>query len=564
MLNTLLHQSSMQELDLMNPQIDRRITYTGGPKWHHGSNGLLREAPVNLLLYATLAGGGSAPTGWTKVFPSDETSTPVVSANAGLGATAYQQTATAARPFLTSTGVSVLANTVYVASMRIEAVSGSLQVNNLMWFGSLPAGATVAFRLNGVSVADSASPAVGLLEAVVTIGANAGLIGMRAGLGTVAAATGSVTFSCPQIERGSVSTNLLQWLPTTTATLAAWPLEYDPITLAPIGRSVWEARTNLLTYSEFPNGVTDAPTRGGSVTGTSLPSWLGHFTTGLAFPSGITSFAYKNQSYVAGQKYVLSFFLAMDDGGVPVGGVNNASYDFGVVMNNTLIPAASITATHLGGGVYRVSALHTAVDGSSNTGVIKYSTQTARPFKVTGYQLEQAATAGPYIPTQASQVTRTIEAPVATGIQQALRFHPNAQTVLIEYSYPAAIQGQRVTFAQIDDGDSTLDDDWLLYSNNANNQFACRLYPGGSHTGTRVTTPDTVIRGATAADATGATGTINGEAPASGPNGCSQVGMQRIYFGRSSAGSGAEGVYIRRMRFYPARLSAAEVQAMTL
>lgn len=149
-------------------------------------------------------------------------------------------------------------------------------------------------------------------------------------------------------------------------------------------RPVLSAKVNGFTESEFRNGVTDAPSRGGLVTASTLPGYLG----AIAFGAGVDSYAYKQPpSSFLGLSVILSVIVQMTDLGVPV--VNSASgaADFCLVVNGAF--ATNSTVVSLGGGFYRVSSafVHTA----GYPGVVKYSTNSARTFKVTAYDLRPAS-----------------------------------------------------------------------------------------------------------------------------------------------------------------------------
>lgn len=144
-------------------------------------------------------------------------------------------------------------------------------------------------------------------------------------------------------------------------------------------------RRNLFTESEFRNGLTDAPTRGGSLT----PASLAGFTSGiqLDYNAG-SSYLYKHAQVKVGSSCKLSIYVEMLDGSVPRVGTasNDSSIDFSMVGETSAIPPTEVIS--LGGGVYRVVANRVATGSSNSWGVVKYAGNSNKSFKVTGYQLE--------------------------------------------------------------------------------------------------------------------------------------------------------------------------------
>lgn len=167
------------------------------------------------------------------------------------------------------------------------------------------------------------------------------------------------------------------------------------------------APANLFTYSEFPNGVTDAPTRAGLLTATTFSGLTG--TTGLAFGyDGSTStFAYKSGA-VTGITYSISVYVRMDDGDAPVFGSATGSTSantFVLIVAGAIANPTTYAVMDMGGGLYRVSGTFASGGVPANSGVLKYATNNNRTFKVSGYQLEPVTyqtTPSTYVATTAS------------------------------------------------------------------------------------------------------------------------------------------------------------------
>ena len=154
-------------------------------------------------------------------------------------------------------------------------------------------------------------------------------------------------------------------------------------------------QTNLLTFSDA--AVANYTGISAQVVNTSP---ISGFTNSVAFPytPATNIIAYKSYTTVAGIIYTISAYVQMDDGGVPVVTTSPTAGDFTLVTENNPTPT-NITVTSVGGGVYRVYASITALGGGTNTGVVKYNTQSARGFKVTGLQLVQGSVPGDYVAT---------------------------------------------------------------------------------------------------------------------------------------------------------------------
>ncbi|QFZ84634.1 hypothetical protein GFK26_18580 [Variovorax paradoxus] len=210
-----------------------------------------------------------------------------------------------------------------------------------------------------------------------------------------------------------------------TAAAGVARMTYNPADLTVAPWLLLEgASANMLTESEFRNGLADAPVR----LGCAVAPWNNSgFTTGLAFPAAppVGTFAFYAAQYpvlTPTTTYVFSCFVKMDDGNAPNMPTPGGAGDFALVIGNAPVVAAACTMTHVGGGVYRVTGTQAtgATVPSTATGIWKYGTNTGRTFKFTGFQLEQASSASSYIPTTTATVTRAADsATTVVGTRQA-------------------------------------------------------------------------------------------------------------------------------------------------
>jgi hypothetical protein len=219
----------------------------------------LEPAATNILPNTVFANsGGGAPTSWTQPVATG-TSVPATSTR-NAAVVAYSQTATAERPYI---GVSVTfsTNTTYQISMIIESITGTLAPSQVLWFSAFPAGSTTTFPVCEANPTGGAAGVIttGLMVMQLAIAGTGGTQTLRMGLGGSGGVTGTIRFSCPQMETGAFQTS---YIPTTaTAETRGLPVFTE---------TVPAARTKaLLTYADAattlvtgltPNGTLDVAT----------------------------------------------------------------------------------------------------------------------------------------------------------------------------------------------------------------------------------------------------------------------------------------------------------------
>ena len=184
----------------------------------------IEESRTNSAFNTIFSGAGVnvAPTNWTFAGGSGNWS-PVASIfGAADGAQAINFVSVAERPFWTSNTITLNASTVYVYSAYIEAkISGGAAINNIMAFNSLPAGATVTYRMNGDPAIGSTQVVPGRIEVIVTVDVTAGSTVLRLGIGTGSPITANFIISRPQFELGAFATTYIPSGVGATATRSA-------------------------------------------------------------------------------------------------------------------------------------------------------------------------------------------------------------------------------------------------------------------------------------------------------------------------------------------------------
>lgn len=191
---------------------DARFTYDLNTL---AAKGLLIEGSASCLLIGSdFAGGTTSPTYWTYPFGGG---TSAAASSSTLGnldtARAWSQTATSARPMLSSAAMVLTSGTTYTASMYVESISGGLTNQDILIMntGSATLG-TATYKNNGVTVSASAVATVGRLETTASCTAT-GTMNLRCGIGCASSTTGAINFSRPQVETG---TDASSFVPTTS------------------------------------------------------------------------------------------------------------------------------------------------------------------------------------------------------------------------------------------------------------------------------------------------------------------------------------------------------------
>jgi len=154
----------------------------------------------------------------------------------------------------------------------------------------------------------------------------------------------------------------------------------------------WGANQNLVTYSEgvvstlaSSSGVTDAAS---TITG---------YANSIQFgDNSVARWAYRAYTSKSGATYTLTLIVQMDDNTAPVAG-NSVTGDFSVVIAGIVMVSPTITS--LGSNIYKITASATAASATTTFGVVKYTAQSTKGFRITAMQLNEGSVAQSYIRT---------------------------------------------------------------------------------------------------------------------------------------------------------------------
>lgn len=156
----------------------------------------------------------------------------------------------------------------------------------------------------------------------------------------------------------------------------------------------WGANQNLVTHSE---GTVSQCSVALNVTnaGTSITGYAASVQFG---DNSLARVLYKSYVPKSGSTYTVSVIVQMDDNSPPVVGLSNSSGDF-CLVSSARVTTGTPVVTSLGGNVYRVSSSFVTPHTLSDWGVIKYTTQSSKGFRITAIQVNEGSVAQNYIRT---------------------------------------------------------------------------------------------------------------------------------------------------------------------
>lgn len=334
--------------------------------------------------------------------------------------------------------------------------------------------------------------------------------------------------------------------------------------------------TNLLTESEFRNGINDAPSRSGNVSAgvfAGLPSG-----TGLAFGvDAVNSYAYKTFSGNVGTAYTFSAFVRMDDENAPnpgEGTTQDPTKDFVLVADAQA--GSDHVVTDLGGGLYRVSYTKTNASGNTAYGVIKYPGHSARTFKVTGYMLEVGSQPTSYIPTTTAQVTRAADTSTSSAVTRAADvasvnvlspwYNAAEGTLFVEATSNGTGSVGSASFVTFGDGSTTGATNRIQLDQLSNGRL--RAYISDS-SGIPATLPSSegthgvTSKLATAFRQDSFAFSANGSAAVVDTSGAMPSPTRMGVGSTPGVGNQSLNGHLRSIRYFPRRLSNSELQALT-
>ncbi|MCY1271603.1 hypothetical protein D9M68_223050 [compost metagenome] len=352
--------------------------------------------------------------------------------------------------------------------------------------------------------------------------------------------------------------------------------DYDPVTLQPRGMLVEEARTNLLPYSsQLDNAawtkalVSVTPNAGAAPDGTTEADSV--VTTGTS-DSYLASAAMPSSSAM-----VFSCFVKQG-GASPAGSVCMRPITYATVTNDDPLffnfatkafsgATANFTSFgyfDVGGGWYRIWAAKAVQSGQvSSQFRVRAGTSLAvlnETVLAWGAQLEAGAFPTSYIVTTSAAATRAADSAILNNITPW--FNPNEGTLYVEAILGDDSPASFPSLLELSDG--TANNRLLLRRSNAGNSLAAIATASGTSYAVNDAGPfpsGQSIHAAFAYDAGAIVVCANGRAVISAAS-APISGITKLSIGSRATGFQIGGP-VRAARYYPRRLSNAELQALT-
>ena len=359
---------------------------------------------------------------------------------------------------------------------------------------------------------------------------------------------------------------VLQTAPTNQARF-----DHDPVARTSLGLLIEQQSTNLFTYSS--DYTQSAWTKViSSVTPTSNIAPDGTQTAIKFVPDSTTGFHLLQQAItVTAIPYTFSAYMKAGESGYGVLSFNPLGQ---VVINLSTgatsqnVNATTVTTTSVGNGWWRIQVTFTPSAGTTNcqlaiTPNSTWSSWTGNAFNggyIWGAQLEALAFPTSYIPTVASQVTRSADTPLNSGVNFSSWFNSQQGTVYCSFDTPTiSSSASAMAVWAIDNGTNA-----QYYVNKSTATLTA--YEGSANASMGTITANTTQQSVYTFNnisSVSASGLING-----GSVGTITATPQsniptQLTLGRYATSSNPFTGHIRKLAFYPVSSTTAQMQSLT-
>jgi len=372
-------------------------------------------APNNLIIYS----GDVTDANWTKgsAGVASAPAATTVSAVNPLGATSSVSRVVFALNGGTASGdISQITNNTTTTSAGVSTIQGFWIRSNTASTYTMTLVDTTGTAVTSVTVTPSWSIVYAKTSNPSIAGSGGLRLRLRGGEGTSDSAdvliyTGLVS----AVTYESTPRSGDQVITTSAAYYGPRLLSYDPSTLTRNGLVIEAAATQLAPRSE--GGVAGAS--GTSNVSNSASSITGYATSVDFGNNSVARVLYYTTigGLVAATQYTLEAVVQMDDGNAPTMGTSSTTGDVAFVLYGSTISPPNAVKNY-GSSQYLVSTTFTTpgVITDSRFGFVKYTTQSARTFRVTGWYLRPGAGGDSYIVNPGmTSVTRAASSLASAG-----------------------------------------------------------------------------------------------------------------------------------------------------
>jgi len=361
-------------------------------------------------------------------------------------------------------------------------------------------------------------------------------------------------------------------------------IDYDPVTLACRGLSIWEARTNLLLRSqEFDNAawVKNNATVTANVVATTAPD--GTNTADKLVEDVANSTHYVDQATTNGNAtYTQTIYVKAAERSICFAGMSDGVTALvGAYFNlSTLVVTptsggswSAITAAmqSVGSGWYRCTVTATRGAGTStitrvytatSSSTVTYTGDGTSGLYIWGAQLEAGSSASPYIPTTTAQVTRAADVAVISGANFSNFYNQTEGSFVVEYMLANPLATNNIS---VSDGTNNERIDLRLSASGTGVAFL--LCSDGGVSQATISSGVTVVANTTTKLAGGyklndMAVSVIGQAAVADTS-ATMPTPDRLLFGSADGGLFSLNAHIRSLTYYPVRLTNAQLVTLS-
>ena len=549
-------------LDFANTKaLDPRITYTRGSTATYYDGKTFAKAEENLLLYSQ-----DYSTGWTVTNLTAVTSKTAPDSTT----TATEFTASSANGVLTQGFTAIAGDYTFSVWLRRVTGTGDIQIaaDNGTWNTETITGTWARYDVTQTVAAGAKTAGIRVVTSGDVIEVWGAQLEQRSALTDYTATTTQpITNYVPALQ---------------TAASGEPRFDHDPITGESKGFLIEEQRTNLLTYSEQFDNAAWTKTRSsitantvvapdGTLTGDKLVEDTTASNTHVASQNITVSTEtnYTGSLYVKAAEKTRIRIVINVTGGVYA----DANLSAGTIGAATAFSGGTATAssiTPVGNGWYRitVTGFGTSTNGSLQIELLDASG--SRTYTGDGYsgiylwgaQVEQGSFPTSYIPTVASQVTRSPDAPSMTDTNFSSWYRQDEGTFFVEGGVPDIADINR-NFFTVSDGTSSNRMRLYLTPNVA---LATSFTVSGGQVQVNLSTTisdETSTKVAIGASLNNFGQVSDGSAAGTDTIFIMPQSISEIKIGRSLNSINYLNGHIKKLAYYPKRLSNDTLQALT-